>query len=105
MQIGMVGLGRRGANRARRLMRNGHRCVVHNRTREPVERLVREGATGASGLEDLVAKLDKPRAAWVMLPAGDPTERTVNELRSEEHTSELQSPYELVCRLLLEKKK
>ena len=80
MQIGMVGLGRMGANLARRLMRNGHRCVVHNRTREPVERLVREGATGASGLEDLVAKLDKPRAAWVMLPAGDPTERTVNEL-------------------------
>jgi 6-phosphogluconate dehydrogenase len=80
MQIGMVGLGRMGANLARRLMRNGHRCVVHNRTRGPVERLVREGATGASGLEDLVAKLDKPRAAWVMLPAGDPTEQTVNEL-------------------------
>ena len=80
MQIGMVGLGRMGANLARRLLRNGHRCVVYNRTREPVERLVREGATGASGLEDLVAKLEKPRAAWVMLPAGDPTEQTVNEL-------------------------
>jgi len=80
MQLGMVGLGRMGANLARRLMRNGHRCVVFNRTRGPVDALVREGAVGSSSLEDLVAKLDKPRAAWVMLPAGQPTENTVTEL-------------------------
>jgi 6-phosphogluconate dehydrogenase len=76
----MVGLGRMGANLARRLMRNGHRCVVFNRTRGPVDALVREGAVGSSSLEELVAKLDKPRAAWVMLPAGQPTENTVSEL-------------------------
>ncbi len=69
-----------GANLARRLMRNGHRCVVFNRTRGPVDALVREGAVGSSSLEELVAKLDKPRAAWVMLPAGQPTENTVSEL-------------------------
>ena len=80
MQLGMVGLGRMGANLARRLMRNGHRCVVFNRTRGPVDALVGEGAVGSSSLEDLVAKLDRPRAAWVMLPAGQPTENTVSEL-------------------------
>jgi 6-phosphogluconate dehydrogenase len=80
MQLGMVGLGRMGANLARRLMRNGHRCVVFNRTRGPVDALVREGAVGSSSLEELVAKLEKPRAAWVMLPAGQPTENTVSEL-------------------------
>ncbi len=80
MQLGMVGLGRMGANLVRRLMRNGHRCVVFNRTRGPLEALAREGAVGSSSLEDLVAKLDKPRAVWVMLPAGQPTENTVSEL-------------------------
>jgi 6-phosphogluconate dehydrogenase len=80
MQLGMVGLGRMGANLARRLMRNGHRCVVFNRTRGPVEALVREGAVGSDSLQDLVAKLDKPRAVWVMLPAGQPTENIVSEL-------------------------
>ena len=80
MQLGMVGLGRMGANLVRRLMGNGHRCVVFNRTRGPVDALVREGAIGSNSLEDLVAKLDKPRAVWVMLPAGQPTENTVSEL-------------------------
>src|SRR5437588_871006 len=80
MQIGMVGLGRMGANLARRLLRNGHRCVVHDRSRDAVIGLAREGATGAGTLDELVAKLDKPRAAWVMLPAGQPTEDTVSEL-------------------------
>ena len=80
MQLGMVGLGRMGANIARRLMRNGHRCVVYDRNREAVEALGREGATPASSLQDLVAKLEQPRAAWVMLPAGAPTEDTVTEL-------------------------
>jgi len=80
MQLGMVGLGRMGANLVRRLMGNGHRCVVFNRTRGPVDALVGEGAIGSNSLEDLVAKLDKPRAVWVMLPAGQPTENTVSEL-------------------------
>ena len=80
MQLGMVGLGRMGANLVRRLMGNGHRCVVFNRTRGPVDALVGEGAIGSNSLEDLVAKLDKPRAVWVMLPAGQPTENAVSEL-------------------------
>src|SRR6266480_1477282 len=80
MQLGMVGLGRMGANLVRRLMRNGHRCVVYDRKPDAVGALAREGATGAAGLDDLVAKLDRPRAVWVMLPAGPPTEDAVNEL-------------------------
>src|SRR5260370_4976315 len=80
MQLGMVGLGRMGGNVVRRLMRDGQRGVVFNRTRGPVDALAREGAVGSSSLEDLVAKLDKPRAVWVMLPAGQPTENTVSEL-------------------------
>ncbi|HEY1447652.1 MAG TPA: decarboxylating 6-phosphogluconate dehydrogenase [Caulobacteraceae bacterium] len=80
MQMGVIGLGRMGANIARRLMRDGHSCVVWNRTRGPVDALASEGAIGASGLEDLVARLDKPRAAWVMLPAGQITDETVAEL-------------------------
>jgi len=69
MQLGMVGLGRMGANLVRRLMRNGHRCVVYDLSPAAVESLEAEGATGASSLEDLVAKLDQPRAIWLMLPA------------------------------------
>jgi 6-phosphogluconate dehydrogenase len=80
MRLGMVGLGRMGANLVRRLMRNGHRCVVSNRTRGPVDELAREGAIASDSLKDLVSKLQKPRAVWVMLPAGQPTEDTINEL-------------------------
>jgi 6-phosphogluconate dehydrogenase len=80
MQLGMVGLGRMGGNIVRRLMGNGHGCVVFDRSRDAVVELAREGATGAATLDELVAKLDKPRAVWVMLPAGQPTEDTVNEL-------------------------
>jgi 6-phosphogluconate dehydrogenase len=80
MQLGMVGLGRMGANLVRRLMRNGHRCVVFNRTRGPVDALAREGAIASDSLKDLVSKLEKPRAVWVMLPAGQPTEETINDL-------------------------
>ena len=70
MQLGMVGLGRMGANLVRRLMRDGHRCVVFDVDQTAVAALVAEGATGATSLEDFVAKLDMPRAAWLMLPAG-----------------------------------
>ncbi|TMD30870.1 MAG: 6-phosphogluconate dehydrogenase (decarboxylating), partial [Chloroflexi bacterium] len=69
MQLGMVGLGRMGANIVRRLMRGGHDCVVWTRNATTVAQLAGEGATGASDLDDFVAKLAPPRAAWVMVPA------------------------------------
>jgi 6-phosphogluconate dehydrogenase len=80
MQLGMVGLGRMGANIVRRLMRDGHECVVYDVNPDAVADLADEGATGADSLEDFVAKLTKPRAAWVMVPAGHITESTVNDL-------------------------
>ena len=80
MQLGIVGLGRMGGNISRRLMRDGHSTVVFDRSEQAVQALASEGATGASGLADLVSKLQTPRAVWVMLPAGAPTEDTINEL-------------------------
>ena len=80
MQLGMIGLGRMGGNMVRRLMRAGHTCVVYDRSPESVAALAKEGAVGASSLQDLVTKLDAPRAAWVMVPAGEPTEQSVMEL-------------------------
>ena len=80
MQLGMVGLGRMGGNMARRLMRGGHSMVVWNKTADPIKQLAGEGATASSSLEDLVAKLKAPRAVWVMVPAGGPTETTVQQL-------------------------
>ncbi len=70
MQLGMVGLGRMGANLVRRAMNAGHACVVHDVNPESVAQLVTEGATGASSLSDLATKLDLPRVIWVMVPAG-----------------------------------
>ncbi|MFD3494664.1 phosphogluconate dehydrogenase (NAD(+)-dependent, decarboxylating) [Streptomyces sp. NPDC058690] len=70
MQLGMIGLGRMGANLVRRLMRDGHRCVVYDLDREAVQELEKEGATATSSLHDLVDKLEKPRNVWLMLPAG-----------------------------------
>ena len=69
MQIGMIGLGRMGANMVRRLMRGGHECVVNDRNPEAVKALVAEGATGAASLDDFIAKLNRPRAIWLMIPA------------------------------------
>jgi 6-phosphogluconate dehydrogenase len=80
MQLGMVGLGRMGANLARRLMRAGHECVVFDVSAAAVEELAADGATGAASLEDLVDKLTPPRAAWVMVPAGEVTESAVRDL-------------------------
>ncbi|WP_157221132.1 phosphogluconate dehydrogenase (NAD(+)-dependent, decarboxylating) [Flavisphingomonas formosensis] len=81
MRLAMIGLGRMGANIARRLMRGGHEIVAYDRDAKAVETLASEGATGAVSLEDVVAKLDGPRIFWVMLPAGGPTEDTIAELR------------------------
>ena len=80
MQLGMVGLGRMGANMTRRLMRGGHSLVVSDLSPETVKQLGGEGATGSSSLEDLVNKLTPPRALWIMVPAGGPTEATVQKL-------------------------
>lgn len=90
MQLGIIGLGRMGGNIARRLMLNGHTTVVYDRNSAFVENLVQEGATGVADLAALVAGLQAPRAVWVMLPAGAPTEDTINAL------SELLEPGDVV---------
>src|SRR5579859_4693778 len=80
MQLGMIGLGRMGGNIARRLMRHGHTTVVYDADPKAVVAITADGALGASALEDFVAKLEKPRTAWVMLPAGEITEATIAAL-------------------------
>jgi len=80
MQLGMIGLGRMGANMVRRLMRGGHECVVFDLSADNVKSLTDEGATGSNSLDDLITKLNQPRAVWIMVPAGDATEKTVDDL-------------------------
>jgi len=80
MQIGMIGLGRMGGNMVRRLMKGGHTCVVYDQGADAVAAYAKEGATPAKSLQDMVAKLQKPRAVWVMVRAGGPTESTVQSL-------------------------
>ena len=80
MHLGMVGLGRMGANIVRRVMRAGHSAVVLDRDGAVVDRLAGEGATGTRTLAELVAALPAPRAVWVMLPAGEATESTIADL-------------------------
>ena len=79
MQLGMIGLGRMGANMVRRLMRGGHSCVAYDVAPKAVEGLVGEGATGSSSLADFVGKLQKPRAIWLMVPAAL-VDRTIADL-------------------------
>jgi 6-phosphogluconate dehydrogenase len=79
MQIGMVGLGRMGANMVRRLLRGGHKCVVFDMSPKAAHDLVEEGAVGAADLKDLVKKLEKPRALWLMVPAAV-VEKTISDL-------------------------
>jgi len=69
MQLGMIGLGRMGANMVRRLMRDGHECVVYDLNADAVKKLADEGAVGAASMQDFVGKLRQPRAAWMMVPA------------------------------------
>jgi len=80
MQLGMVGLGRMGGNIVRRLMRDGHDCVAFDLNPEAVAALATEGATGAASLEAFVGALQKPRAVWLMLPAGVITEQAIEQL-------------------------
>ncbi|HEY3566446.1 MAG TPA: decarboxylating 6-phosphogluconate dehydrogenase [Thermoanaerobaculia bacterium] len=80
MQIGMIGLGRMGGNMVRRLLRGGHECVVYDLNANAIAELVAEGASGAGTLDEFVQRLQPPRAAWIMVPAGDPTEGMVKEL-------------------------
>jgi 6-phosphogluconate dehydrogenase len=83
MQIGVVGIGRMGANIVRRLMRDGHRCVVYDVNPTAVDELVKEGAVGSSSISDFVKKLEFPRVAWVMLPSGHITGEMISELAKE----------------------
>jgi len=89
MQIGIIGLGRMGGNIARRLMANGHQTVVYDHDAKAVAALDRDGASGASGLDQLVAQLRPPRAVWVMLPAGPITEDIIGELGDMLHPGDI----------------
>ena len=81
MQLGMIGLGRMGANMVRRLQKNGHQCVVYDRSADSVKQLSGEGATGSTSIDDFIKKLNKPRAVWLMVPAGV-VDATLHELTS-----------------------
>ncbi|HEX3145046.1 MAG TPA: decarboxylating 6-phosphogluconate dehydrogenase [Pyrinomonadaceae bacterium] len=89
MQIGMIGLGRMGANMVRRLMRGGHECVAWDLSSDNVKAIASEGAIGAASIDELLAKLNKPRAVWIMVPAGDATEKTVTELAARMDTGDI----------------
>ena len=81
MQLGMIGLGRMGANMVLRLMKAGHQCVVYDVSPEAVQGLVKQGAVGATSLDDFTAKLTAPRAAWIMVPAAV-VDKTLADLSS-----------------------
>jgi 6-phosphogluconate dehydrogenase len=89
MKLGMIGLGRMGSNIVRRLMRNGHQCVVFDQSSAAIDTVVADGATGGSNLADLVNRLERPRAVWVMLPAGQTTEQTVAQLGETLHKGDI----------------
>ena len=82
MELGMIGLGRMGGNIVQRLLRGCHRVVAHDPRAEAVQALVQQGAVGAASITDLVSQLAAPRAVWVMVPCGEPTEQTINSLAS-----------------------
>jgi 6-phosphogluconate dehydrogenase len=80
MELGIIGLGRMGGNMAKRLLRGGHRIVAYNRNWSPVEEVIKEGAVGAKTPQELVDKLKAPRAVWLMLPAGEVTDKMIETL-------------------------
>lgn len=80
MEIGMIGLGRMGSNMTQRLLGGGYRVVAYDPQTEAVQAIVQQGAVGASSVSELVAQLTKPRAVWLMVPSGEPTESTINAL-------------------------
>ncbi|MCK4759072.1 MAG: NAD(P)-binding domain-containing protein, partial [Candidatus Aminicenantes bacterium] len=80
MELGMIGLGRMGANMIERLLKGGHRVVGYARRTESVNRVVERGAEGANSLEDLVSKLKPRRVIWLMIPAGEPVDKTIQAL-------------------------
>ena len=80
MEVGMIGLGRMGANMTERLLQGGHRVVGYDRDPEAIQKIVEKGAAGAQSLEALVEQLTPPRAIWLMVPAGDPVDQTIQEL-------------------------
>ena len=80
MEIAMIGLGKMGANMVTRLLRGGHRVVVYDLNEDAIRNAEGEGAEGARTLEEVVEKLEGPRAVWVMVPAGKPTEETITSL-------------------------
>jgi 6-phosphogluconate dehydrogenase len=82
MQVGMIGLGRMGMNMARRLLGGGHEVVVYNRTQEKVRQMEEEGAIGSGSLEEMIQKMSPPRVLWVMLPAGNIVDETIEKLSS-----------------------
>src|SRR5215510_1937960 len=84
----MVGLGRMGANMTRRLIRKGHQVVVSDLSPDAVKELAGEGAVASASLQDLVSKLKSPRAIWIMVPAGGPTEQTVQTLAQHLHSGD-----------------
>src|SRR5260370_32355764 len=88
MQLGMVGRGRMGANMTRRLMRGGHSLAVSDLSPDSVKQLAGEGGVGPSSLEDLIAKVTPPSAVWIMVPAGGPTEATVQKLAQHMQTGD-----------------
>ncbi len=83
MELGMIGLGRMGSNMARRLLAGDHRVVVYDPVKEAVQAVVDQGATAATSITELVGKLSRPRAVWLMVPSGEVTESTVNTVAAE----------------------
>ena len=89
MELGMIGLGRMGSNMARRLLGGGHRVVVYDPLKEAREAVVELGAVGATSIADLVKRLSRPRAVWLMVPSGEPTESTINTLAANLSVSDI----------------
>ncbi len=83
MELGMIGMGRMGSNMAQRLLGGGHRVLAYDPRTEAVQPMVKKGITGADSIDDMVAKLTPPRAIWLMVPSGEPTESTISTLATE----------------------